>query len=159
MMKVWAEIFVDARIPGIHYNELYLKAVEVRTSFLQIGKTPPDITPDLLVAQYPSLRQEIAQKKAHEQQQNAPDDKRYLVNDGRVLCHNCLGTGFSRLKKGNYWGVERCEHEESYVFTDGDEVLSGAEGIRIIETYLAQQGIEFNATIKKVVYGKFGGSE
>lgn len=125
-IRDWLEILNAARIPGKHYGELYLKSVEMRTGILQTGKTPPDISAELMVVQYPALRQEIAARNAHEQQQNAPDDKRYLVNDGRVLCHNCLGTGFRPVTRGNYKGVIKCQHEEGYQFTDGDEVLSGA---------------------------------
>lgn len=153
----WAEILNAARVPGKHYGELYLRCAAYRAGFLQAGKTPPDISAELMVSQYPALRQEIAQQSSHLAQQNAPVNKRYLVEDGRIKCHYCLGTGFRPTTRGNYKGVIKCQHEEDgYQFTDGDEIVGGDEGIRIIESYLARQGMEFNIEIKKVLYGKFG---
>lgn len=86
---------------------------------------------------------------------------KYLREDGKINCHFCLGTGFrevsrrSRDNRMSYKGVIRCNHEDGYRFTDGDEIVGADEGIRIIESYLARQGLEFNVEIKNVLYAKF----
>ncbi len=105
-------------------------------------------------------RTETEQQKTIEEERarSAGDagEKHFLVDDGRLRCHYCYGTGFREVTRGKYKGVIHCQHEEVFHFEDGDEVVGIEEGLKIIESYLKARGQSFQPAIKKVVYGNFG---
>lgn len=105
-IQTWFEILNVGKIPPCHYNELYRRATVQRSNVLSAGREPPDICPELLVAQWSNLKFEIERSQI--------DSGKFLPTNAVSVCGHCYGTGFRReysiVHGRQIPGVVKCAH-------------------------------------------------
>ena len=160
IVNTWIELFDYYKIPTQMLDNLYFRSFDMRTRITQDGKKPPELNAELLCLNWTGqhgLKAELDNLRVEEIRQANPNSR--FVNDGKLKCHYCYGSGFREVSRFGYRGVIRCQHEENYTLTSGDEIVGGDEGIEIIKLHLAKRGIEFEgnaAEFANVVRGAFG---
>lgn len=125
-------------------QNLFFRTLDMRQRIIQDGKKPPELNAETLCLNWTGthgLKAELDLMRVEEIRRANPDGK--FINDGKLKCRLCFGSGFREVFRFGYRGAIRCLHEENYVLDARDEVVGGDEGIRIIQTYLAKLGIEF----------------
>jgi hypothetical protein len=82
-VMAWFEILNRQKIPPKYYDELYGRACDVRAVCLRNGKEPPEISAELMAAQWEGLAEEIRQKEI--------DAERFLPATAESDCPRCFG--------------------------------------------------------------------
>ena len=103
-VQAWA--IVLRNVPADAYWLLYLKAIELRGAKLVAGERVPDMSGELLLALWPSLR---AEREAA-----AADGVKLLPDRAAAACPFCNGTGFRRVwsERLQIYGIRpNCDHQ------------------------------------------------
>jgi len=99
-IQTWYEILNTASIPYKYWDELYRRAMAQRSKMIAAGKEPMDICPELLLAQWPELRDTVEWFKPAEK----PSE----------ICQRCGSSNFEfkwEESTGKILGVMgRCDH-------------------------------------------------
>jgi hypothetical protein len=105
MALVWIESLDAHRVPYDQYAELYRRSIDLRVRRLNQGLRCDDFSVDLMLACWPSLRDELHDKRVRE--------GRYLESNAASDCDMCHGGGM-RLKVNEHdpskSGYVRCDH-------------------------------------------------
>jgi hypothetical protein len=101
----WIETMDREHIPFQHYRELYFRSLQLRANRMEQGLECDDFSVEMMIACWPSLRQELKQKEI--------DAGRTLSANAESVCKWCLGTGWRNGDMNDpSKGVKRCDHSE-----------------------------------------------
>jgi hypothetical protein len=99
MALAWIELLDQDRVPYQHYEELYRRAVDLRSRRLSQGLRCDDFSAELMLACWPGLARELEQKRI--------DERRYLPDTAASDCPKCFGSNME-VVPGK--GARVCKH-------------------------------------------------
>lgn len=101
MALAWIEALDRARVPHRYYNELYHRAIELRSKRLANGLECDDFSVEMMIACWQTLSEEM---------RNADIEAgKYLPPVAVSDCDRCYGTGIE-IVEGK--GARRCDHNQ-----------------------------------------------
>lgn len=92
-------------VPYVHYEELYHRAIGLRAKRYAQGLKCDDFSVDMMVACWTGdngLKAELRQKEI--------ERGRTLQANAESICNQCFGSGWRQVKRGDYYGTEKCDH-------------------------------------------------
>ena len=110
VVPIWVGYLDSARVPLEHFGRLFERASETRANAIANGERPPDLSPELLVAQWRG-RNGLAAELEHRRTETVGSGiVEMIAGDGSKMlwrdeCPDCFGTGYRRVMQGGYSGV------------------------------------------------------
>lgn len=102
MALTWIELLDKNKIPFQHYHELYTRSIGLRSARMQQGLKCDDFSVDMMIACWPSLKNELKQKEI--------EARNLLPENAESVCQHCFGTGFRIEMVDGYRNSRKCDH-------------------------------------------------